>query len=60
MTRPLIGVTTSRRGGWRSFLMHRLALGRVGARAVRLVAGAALPGEELAGLVIGGGDEIGA
>ena len=60
MTRPLIGVTTSRRGGWRSFLMHRLALGRVGARAVRLVAGAALPGEELAGLVIGGGDDIGA
>ena len=24
MTRPVIGVTTSRRGGWRSFLMHRL------------------------------------
>ena len=32
MTRPLIGVTTSRRGGWRSYLMHRLALSRVGAR----------------------------
>ena len=28
MTSPLIGVTTSRRGGWRSYLMHRLALAR--------------------------------
>ncbi len=26
MTAPFIGVTTSRRGGWRSYLMHRLAL----------------------------------
>ncbi len=60
MTRPLIGVTTSRRGGWRSFLMHRLALARVGARAARLAPGAPLPGQELAGLIIGGGDDIGA
>lgn len=60
MTRPLIGVTTSRRGGWRSYLMHRLALARVGARAVRLVPGAPLPTEPLQGLVIGGGDDIGA
>ena len=60
MTRPLIGVTTSRRGGWRSYLMHRLALRRVGARAVRLTAGSPLPAEPLQGLVIGGGDDIGA
>lgn len=60
MTRPLIGVTTSRRGGWRSYLMHRLALARVGARAVRLVPGEPLPEEPLQGLVIGGGDDIGA
>ena len=59
MTRPLIGVTTSRRGGWRSFLMHRLALWRTGARAVRLVAGDSIP-DRLDGLVIGGGDDIGA
>ena len=59
MTRPVIGVTTSRRGGWRSFLMHRLALYRAGARAVRLVPGDAIP-ERLDGLVIGGGDDIGA
>jgi putative glutamine amidotransferase len=59
MTRPVIGVTTSRRGGWRSFLMHRLALWRTGARAVRLAAGDPVP-ERLDGLVIGGGDDIGA
>jgi putative glutamine amidotransferase len=60
MTRPLIGVTTSRQGGWRSYLMHRLALARVGARSVRLVPGEPLPEEPLQGLVIGGGDDIGA
>lgn len=60
MTRPLIGVTTSRKGGWRSYLMHRLALARVGARSVRLVPGAPLPKEPLQGVVIGGGDDIGA
>ena len=60
MTGPLIGVTTSRRGGWRSYLMHRLALTRVGARSVRLMAGRPIPQEPLQGLVIGGGDDIGA
>jgi putative glutamine amidotransferase len=60
MTRPLIGVTTSRRGGWRSFLFHKLALARVGARARRLMAGEPLPDEPFDGLVIGGGDDIGA
>ena len=57
---PLIGVSTSRRGGWRSFMMHRLALSRAGARAVRLVSGDSLPKEPFDGLVIGGGDDIGA
>jgi putative glutamine amidotransferase len=60
MTVPLIGVTTSRRGGWKSYLMHRLALSRAGARSVRLVPGRPLPDEPLHGLVIGGGDDIGA
>lgn len=60
MSRPLIGVTTSAKGGWRSYLMHKLALYRVGARAVRLMAGRPLPPEPLDGLVIGGGDDIGA
>jgi len=40
--------------------MHRLALARVGARSVRLVPGEPLPSEPLQGLVIGGGDDIGA
>ncbi len=60
MSRPLIGVTTSRRGGWRSYLMHRLALLRVGARSVRLVHGFPTPPEPLQGLIIGGGDDVGA
>lgn len=60
MTRPLIGVTTSRRGGWKIYLMHRLALARAGARSIRLLAGQPLPAEPLDGLVIGGGDDIGA
>ena len=60
MSGPLIGVTTSRKGGWRSYLMHRLALARVGARAIRLIPGRPLPHEKLDGLVIGGGDDIGA
>ena len=60
MKRPLIGVTTSGRGGWRSYLMNRLALWRTGARAVRLTPGSAMPDEPLSGLVIGGGDDIGA
>ena len=60
MSRPLIGVTTSRRGGWRSYLMHKLALYRAGARSVHLTPGDALPRVSLQGLVIGGGDDIGA
>jgi putative glutamine amidotransferase len=60
MSGPVIGVTTSRRGGWRSYLMHRLALARVGARAVRLIPGHPLPDEKIDGLVIGGGDDVGA
>ncbi|MBZ6077731.1 gamma-glutamyl-gamma-aminobutyrate hydrolase family protein [Microvirga puerhi] len=60
MTRPLIGVTTSRYGGWRSYLIHHLALKRAGARAVRLIAGYPLPKEPLQGLIIGGGDDISA
>jgi putative glutamine amidotransferase len=40
--------------------MHCLALFRAGARSVRLVPGQPLPEEPLQGLVIGGGDDIGA
>jgi putative glutamine amidotransferase len=58
--KPLIGITTSRRRGWFSFAMHRLALWRAGGKAIRLVAGEDYPVENLAGLIIGGGDDIGA
>ena len=60
MSVPLIGVTTSRKGGSKSYLMHRRALARAGARSVRLVPGRPMPEEPLQGLVIGGGDDIGA
>jgi putative glutamine amidotransferase len=39
--------------------MHRLALARTGARAIRLTAGDRIP-DKLDGLIIGGGDDIGA
>ena len=40
--------------------MHRLALARAGARSVRLVPGQGVDTEPLHGLIIGGGDDIGA
>lgn len=58
--KPHIGVTTSRRGGWRSFTMNRLALWRAGAKAVRFVPGDGETIDGLAALIIGGGDDIGA
>lgn len=58
--RPLIGVTTSKRGGWRSLIFHRLALRRAGGKAVRLTPGMSVALHELSGLIIGGGDDIGA
>ena len=57
---PHIGVTSSKRGGWRSFLFQRLALWRAGAKAVRLVPGSDVDVRDFAGLIIGGGDDIGA
>jgi putative glutamine amidotransferase len=58
--KPRIGVTTSRRGGWRSLMLNRLALMRAGAKAVGFRPGDALTVDGLAGLIIGGGDDIGA
>ena len=40
--KPRIGVTSSRRGGWRSLMLNRLALMRAGAKAVGFRAGDAL------------------
>jgi putative glutamine amidotransferase len=58
--RPIVGVTTSNRGGWRNFLFQRLAMRRAGGKALRLRPGDAVALEELDALVIGGGDDIGA
>ncbi len=55
---PLIGVTTSARGGRISWTMNRLALGRAGARSVRLTADDVPDFTALDGLVVGGGDDI--
>jgi len=57
--RPLIGVTTSLRGGWRGFLFNRMTLRLAGAEARRLHAGGKASLAGLDGLVIGGGDDIG-
>jgi len=58
--KPLIGVSTSARGGWRSFLAIRFALWRAGARAKRITARSAFDINELDGLIAGGGDDISA
>jgi putative glutamine amidotransferase len=58
--RPIVGVTTSKRGGWGNFLFQRLAMHRAGGKAVRLRPGDSVSLDELDALVIGGGDDIGA
>ncbi|HKY95516.1 MAG TPA: gamma-glutamyl-gamma-aminobutyrate hydrolase family protein [Kiloniellales bacterium] len=57
--RPLIGVTTTLRGGWRGFLFNRMTLRLAGAEAKRLHAAQKHSVAGLHGLVIGGGDDIG-
>jgi putative glutamine amidotransferase len=58
--RPPIGVTGSSRGGRTLWLFNRLAVWRAGGSAVRITADSPHPLERLAGMVIGGGDDIGA
>jgi len=57
-TRPLIGVTGPDQGGWLAWRFTRYALYRAGARAWRLTPREPEPPADLAGLVIGGGDDI--
>ena len=60
-TRPLIGVTTSRNQSNLTWLCHKFAVWRAGGRAIRIVPGSGpRPGDTLDGLIIGGGDDIGA
>ncbi len=57
--RPVIGVTTTLRGGWRGFLFNRMTVRLAGAEAKRLHAGKKPSLAGLHGLIIGGGDDIG-
>ncbi len=57
--RPAIGVTGGRQGGRLLWMFTWLAVTLAGGRAVRLTPGSPLPPDGLAGLVIGGGDDIG-
>lgn len=58
MSKPVIGVTTSRRSGWRIFPLVALNVWLVGGRAVRWVAGRPADIDTVDGLIIGGGDDI--
>lgn len=61
MTRkPVIGITTSRHKSFIAWACDWLAVWRAGGRPVRLMPGHERPAEKLDGLVIGGGDDIGA
>ncbi len=57
---PVIGVTASVRGSAMSWLFNRLAVWRAGGRPVRLTSKSKTSTKELDGLIIGGGDDIGA
>lgn len=58
MTRPNIGVTTSRRSGWRIFPLVAFNVWLAGGRAVRWVAGQEADVGSVDGIIIGGGDDI--
>jgi len=58
MRKPLIGVTTSARSGWRIFPLVRLNLALAGADAVRWGTGRAADVQKVDGVIIGGGDDI--
>ncbi|WP_136636337.1 gamma-glutamyl-gamma-aminobutyrate hydrolase family protein [Pseudooceanicola onchidii] len=58
MTRPLIGVTTSSRSGWRIFPLVAANIWLAGGRAVRWGAGRPADVAAIDGIIIGGGDDI--
>lgn len=58
MSRPVIGVTTSQRSGWRIFPLVALNIWLAGGRAVRWGAGRRIDVKGADGIVIGGGDDI--
>ncbi len=58
-TKPVIAVTTSQRSGWRIFPLVWFNLWLAGAGAVRWGVGRPANLEEVDGLIIGGGDDVG-
>lgn len=56
--RPVIGVTTSQRSGWRIFPLVAFNLWLAGARGVRWQAGRDADIDDVDGIIIGGGDDI--
>ncbi|MEN8658635.1 gamma-glutamyl-gamma-aminobutyrate hydrolase family protein [Marivita sp.] len=59
MSRPLIAVTTSARTGWRVYPLINLNLWITGGRGARWGVGRIADLEDIDGLIIGGGDDIG-
>ncbi|KUF10585.1 gamma-glutamyl-gamma-aminobutyrate hydrolase family protein [Pseudoponticoccus marisrubri] len=58
MSRPRIGVTTSRKSGWRIFPLVNLNLWLTGGRGTRWGAGRPADLDSVDGIIIGGGDDI--
>lgn len=56
--KPLIGVTTSRRSGWRIYPLIALNVWLAGGRSIRWVAGRDADIDAVDGIIIGGGDDI--
>ncbi|MET4806899.1 gamma-glutamyl-gamma-aminobutyrate hydrolase family protein [Limibacillus sp. MBR-115] len=56
--RPIIGVTTSRRGGRFMWWFNRFSIWRNGGRGLRITADKRVSIEDLDGLIVGGGDDI--
>ncbi|SEK65807.1 putative glutamine amidotransferase [Roseovarius azorensis] len=56
--RPLIGVTVSRRSGWRIFPLVAFNVWMAGGRALRWQAGREADIDSVDGIIIGGGDDI--
>lgn len=58
MTRPVIGVTTSQKSGWRIFPLVNLNLWLAGGRGQRWGVGRPADLDQVDGIIIGGGDDI--
>ncbi len=58
MSRPLIGVTVSRRSGWRVYPLMALNVWLAGGRAVKWQSRRAIEVSTVDGVIIGGGDDI--